>query len=75
MAPLDLFVANLNFTRPDILSAGFGQFAKDRSFLLTWIQQVMESWSWKDFSEKILQWLSRPGEQRRDMIGNSVTDS
>ncbi|KAJ5080922.1 hypothetical protein N7456_013632, partial [Penicillium angulare] len=63
MAPLDLFVANLNFTRAETLSAGFRQFATDRSLALTWLHQLSEYWSSNDWADKILQWLSRPGEQ------------
>ncbi|KAJ5557552.1 hypothetical protein N7513_003138 [Penicillium frequentans] len=74
MAPFDLFVASLNFTRAESLSSGFHTLVVDRSLFLTWLQQVSETWSWHDWTEKGLEWLSRPGEQRYDTMSIHMTN-
>ncbi|KAJ5741052.1 hypothetical protein N7493_000924, partial [Penicillium malachiteum] len=61
MGPSNLFISSLNFTRAETFSAGFYQLVEDRFLPLTWLRQSSASWSWDEWSDKALQWLSRPG--------------
>ena len=68
MAPANLLIASLNFTRTDSFSSGLYRFAADRSLVLSGaeaglahIPESVSSW-WHEWSSKISELLSRPGK-------------
>lgn len=61
MAPLNLFIASLNFTQAETISGGIFRFIADRSLPIYAAETLRQTWSWDEWWANFLRWLSRPG--------------
>lgn len=68
MAPLNLLVAGLNFTKADKVKDGIYQFIADRSLVVSSVESLSGAWSLDSRLAKAGQWLLKPGEKTTSLL-------